>query len=267
MRFATATLLILLATVSARGDQVTADFEGLAPGHKSGFGDAGFSFSNTYSASGDYFTGFAVSKEVNNVPIDSPNDSKDYDLAQFGVYAPAAPGTGFGGSAGYGIAYNYFVGDAVITLPTGADPVSLELANTTYAASFLLYGDKFGSPIAQGQYFRVEVVGLDASGNPIAAAPVSTTLADDPDGTPDVRYGFQFVNLSSLKGAVSLGFNIETNIVDPDSGFATVPFTFAVDNVVAATPSAVPEPSTWVLAAFGVGGLGRLARRRRVGSV
>ena len=261
--FASFALLAWLTQGSARADLVTAGFEGLPSRHSSSFSDAGFTFSNTYTADGDYFTGFAVSNEVNNVPINSPKTSDDYYQKQFGAYAPAGPGTGSGGSSTYAIAYNYFVGDAVITLPTGigAQPYSIDVANTTYVASSLLYGDQFASPIARGQYFKLDIYGLDAQGNPIAASPLVVTLADDPDGQAHVVYGFTRVDLTSLQGAQALGFNIDTN-VNNSSGFATVPFTFAVDNVVVST-AAVPEPSALALLAAGLSGLGWKVRRQR----
>ena len=259
-RLAPLALLILLIAAPARADLVTATFGGLAPGDTTGFTDAGFTFSNHYTAAYDSFTGFAVSNQVDNVPVDSPLTSDDYGH-QFGAYAPAAPGTGANGSSTYGIAYNYSVGDALITLPDGQPPVSIDVANTTYAASFLLFGDHFGAPMAQGQYFRLDIIGLDAQGNPIAAAPVVVTLADDPDGTANVIYGFTHVDLTSLQGARSLGFNIDTNVVD-SSGFPTVPFTFAVDDVVAGT-AAVPEPSGLLLMVAGALGLGLKSRRKR----
>lgn len=266
-------LLILLAATPARADLVTADFEGQYPGPDAtavdfrstggSFADAGFTFTNSYTPSGGgfpgYYEGFGVSSKVDNVLVNDPLHSTDF-AHEFGAYAPrpsGAPGTGSGGSATYGVVFNDFVGAATIGLPTGQPPVSIDIANTTYGASSIRYGDQFSAPIAAGQYVRLDILGLDAAGNTVGTVPFY--LADDRSGTLALVDHFTTVNLSSLRGASTLEFDFVTNITNQFG--PSVPFTFAVDNVMAGV-AAVPEPSGLLLLVAGALGFGLRARRK-----
>ena len=259
---ALAAALALLADPSARADFATATFEDVNPGPNTyqadfrpanQFSSGGFTFSNSYSPdSGGFFSGFAVSSKVDNVPVDSPTDSSDY-AHQYGAFAPTgASGTGSGGSATYAVAYAYAPTDAAIDLPSGYAPRSIDVANTTYLISSLLYGDAFNTHVfAAGDYFRLDILGFSgagATGSRVGSVPFY--LVGDAQGDRTYVDHFTTVDLASLADARSLGFAIDTNIADPVLG-PTLPFEFAVDDVVGVR--AVPEPSAWLLVLSGRG--------------
>ena len=270
-----AAALVLLVAPSARADFATATFEDINPGpntYKADFRPAnqfssnGFTFRNSYSPGfGGYFSGFAVSSKIDNVPVNSPADTADY-THQYGAYSPTgASGTGAGGSATYAVAYAYAPTDAAINLPSGYAPNSIDIANTTYLVSSLLYGDQFNSHVfAAGDFFKLNILGfagLGATGTQVGST--SFYLVGDANGDKTFVDHFTTVNLASLAGAKSLGFSIDTNIADPVLG-PTLPFEFAVDNVVGLR--SVPEPAGWMLLATGCGILGLIGRSRGVRS-
>ena len=88
-------------------------------------------------------------------------------------------------------------------------------------------------------------------------------LADFRGATPQLVSNWTTVNLSSLAGAKSLAFTLTST--DVGAFGMNTPAFFAVDNLVAVSPVAVPEPSIVVLCGLGVGsaGLYHLARRTR----
>jgi Domain of unknown function (DUF4465) len=269
-----AAALALIAAPIARADLATATFEdlNLAPNSvkqsfspASSFTSGGFTFNNTYS--GYLAAGFAVSSLVDNVAVTSPTGNEDFDH-QFGAYSPvnASGGTGAGGSATYAVAYAYGPTDATIDLPSGFAAKSIDIANTTYLMSSLLYGDGFNTHVfAPGDYVRLDILGFagpGATGNQVGTVPFY--LVGDAAG--DMTYVQQFttVDLSSLIGASSLGFQISSNVIsDPMLG-PSLPFEFAADNVVGLR--SVPEPAGWMLLASGCGILGLIGRARGVGS-
>lgn len=275
MKAASPLLILALASASAKADLVTATFEDRYPGADSTaldfrasgdrFTSGGFTFSNHYTPPagifGAFYSGFGVSSRVDNVPANDPLGSSDYDHA-YGAYAPVPPGgagTGSGGSATYAVAFNYFAGDATIDLPAGYAASSIDVANTTYAASTILFGDGFSRPFGRdGDFFRLDILGFagpGASGAQVGDVPV--VLASFQGGALTLLSGFATVDLTSLAGARSLAFSLDTNVTN--SLGPSLPFTFAADNIVAVRP--VPEPSGLVLIA--IGALGLAASRRR----
>ncbi len=269
-RFSSFALAALVFVVpSARADFLTATFEdlGLAPGTvkadfspATGFTSGGLSFNNSYS--GFLASGFAVSSLVDNVPVDSPTNSADFDH-QFGAFSPAgASGTGAGGSATYAVAYAFSPTDDVIGLPVGYAPKSIDVANTTYLASSFLNGDAFNHHIfAAGDFIKLNILGFSSTGTEVGSQ--SIYLAGDAQGDNTYLTQFTTVDLSSLVGATSLGFSIDTSpnfTTDPNLG-PNVPSEFAIDNVVAVR--AVPEPASWLLMVSGAGLMARRLRARR----
>ena len=274
-----ATALVLLVAPSARADYATATFEDVNPGSNTfkddfrstnnQFASNGFTFSNSYTPPfgifNGYFSGFAASSKLDNVAVNSPGDSSDFGH-EYGAYSPAGvSGTGSGGSATYAVAYAYSPTDAAIDLPSGYAAKSIDIANTTYLVSSLLYGDKYNSHVfAAGDNVILNILGFagaGATGAPMGS--VSFYLVGDAQGDKTFVDHFTTVDLTSLAGARSLGFSIDTNIADPILG-PILPFEFAVDNVVGVR--SVPEPAGWVLLATGCGILGLLGRSRGVGS-
>lgn len=264
-----AAALALLVAPSARADLATATFEDLnvAPNSvknnfspAAGFTSGGFTFNNTYT--GYLAAGFAVSSKIDNVAVNSPGDSADYDH-QYGAYSPTgASGTGSGGSATYAVAYAYAPTDATIDLPSGFAAKSIDVANTTYLVSSLLYGDQFNSHVfAAGDNFILNILGFagaGATGSQVGS--VSFYLVGDAQGHKTFVDHFTTVDLASLVGARSLGFSIDTNIADPTFG-PTLPFEFAVDNVVGIR--SVPEPASFALVGLGLAALAAFRLRKR----
>jgi hypothetical protein len=268
-----AATLVLLIAPSVRADFGTATFEDLnpsiAPGTvksdfspATGFTSGGLSFNNSFS--GYLAAGFAVSSLIDNVPVNSPLDSSDFDH-QFGAFSPTgAAGTGSGGSATYAVAYAFAPTDATIDLPSGYAPKSIDVANTTYLVSSLLYGDQYNSHVfAAGDNLILNIhgfTGAGATGAEVGPA-VQFYLVGNTQGDKTFVDHFTTVDLSSLSHAISLGFSIDSNVADPILG-PTLPFEFALDNVVAVSLRKVPEPAGWVIFASGCGILGWIGRSR-----
>src|SRR5262249_44697748 len=145
--FLAAMILILVPQGAARADVFTGTFEDQNPGVNTfrnnflpatGFTTGGFSLNNNFNTTFSVWSGFSVCSTVDNA-FGGIEFSHEY-----GAYAPlGAQGTGAGGSATYGVAFNFSQGDAFINLPTGARPFSIDLTNTPYAAQSIVQGDSF----------------------------------------------------------------------------------------------------------------------------
>jgi hypothetical protein len=216
------------------------DFEngaGLTGGYTSG----GVFFENDYTAAYDSFTGYAASTMT------------DTTTPGFGNQFSNISGSGAGGSAGYGIAYQA----GSIILPTPSVVLGAEFTNTTYAALSMLNGDMFakqfgGTSGNDEDFFRVLIEGFDDLGG--STGSVELMLADYrfSDNSQDfVLDQWVFLNLSGLGVVSELRFSFESSDVG-GLGINT-PQYFAIDNLVS-----VPEPATALL--FGLG-LACLAQR------
>src|SRR4051794_16245755 len=128
-----AAALVLPPPRAARADFVTGTFEDQYPGSNTfkndfrpsnAFTTGGFSLNNAFNPTFAVWSGFSVSSKVDNV-FGGSDFSHEY-----GAFAPlGANGTGSGGSATYGVAFNFSQGDAVINLPSETNPVSVDLTN------------------------------------------------------------------------------------------------------------------------------------------
>ncbi len=256
-----------LQAPTARADLVTGTFEDQYPGPDTfkndfrptdSFTTAGFTLNNSYNATYDSWSGFAVSSRLDNT-----FGGLDY-THQYGAYAPARSGlTGAGGSATYAVAYNGTTGDALINLPAGADPDSIDLTNTTYVAQSITSGDGFARAFHQGDYLRLDILGYsgpDATGTLLGIVPFDlANYPDTPGSSLQLIHDWTTVDLTSLAGSRSLAFSLTSTDVG-DFGMNTPAF-FALDNLVAFRTT--PEPSALLLLALGLAGLAIRDRRSR----
>ena len=146
-----------------------------------------------------------------------------------------------------------------INLAAGASPVSIQITNTTYAYSSMLNGDSFAKKFGRGGLFSLlTITGYDSpGGGGKSVGEVDFYLANFLGNNAYIVNTWQTVDLSSLVGAQSLVFGLESTDNNALFGMNT-PAYFAVDNFTAA---AVPEPSTALLCVIGIG-LARTFRRR-----
>ena len=257
--------LVLLPPGVARGALVIGTFEDQNPGSNAFKNDfrptnvfitGGFSLNNSFNPTFGSWSGFSASSKVDNA-----FGGSDFSH-QYGAYAPlGANGTGSGGSATYGVAFNFSQGDAFINLPSGVDPSSIDIANTTYVAQSIMQGDSFARAFRQGDFFRLDILGfsgLNGTGTQVGDVPFF--LADFRGSSLQLVGDWTTVSLTTLAGARSLAFNLTSTDVG-QFGMNT-PAYFAVDNVTGVT--AVPEPSGVVLCGLGIGLAGLYSLRRRM---
>jgi hypothetical protein len=258
--------LVLLPPGVARGDFVTGTFEDQYPGSNTfkndfrpanGFTTGGFLLNNNFDPTYGTSSGFSVSSKVDNT-----FGGLDY-THEFGAYAPlGANGTGAGGSATYGVAFNFSQGDAVINLPSGTSPVSMDVTNTTYTAQSISQGDSFARAFHQGDYFRLDILGYSgANGTGTQVGDVPFFLADYRGSSLQLVSNWTTVSLSPLAGAMSLEFSLTS--LDVGQFGLNTPAYFAADNLIAQTTT-IPEPSSWLLCLIGCG-VSLLASRLKKG--
>ncbi len=194
------------------------------------FTSGGASFNNSYNGA---WSGFSYS----NVNYTNTTTS-DY-THQFA----AVTGTGVGGSGNYALGYgcssciDLFGGVLPeVTIPDGMKVVSAMFTNTTYAAASMLHGDGFAKQFTSSDWFKLTIIGEDASGASIGS--VDLYLAQN--GSIVTTWGS--VDLSSLAAAKTLEFDLTSS--DTGTWGMNTPAYFAMDNL---TLSAVPEPSMLAL--------------------
>jgi hypothetical protein len=247
---------VALATPYAGGG---AYFNGGPTTNSAGWSSAGAHFTNSFTGPEvfgfSFWSGWAASSTT------------DATTAGFSNQYSAWPGGGAGGSPQYGILYGSstpgsFAGSR-ITLPAGFDaPLSVQVANTTYAALSIRDGDVFterfgGLSGDDPDSFILSIRGLDALGG--ALGTVDFVLADYrfADNSLDfIRSGWSTVDLSPLgPGVRFLEFAFTSS--DVAFGFTNTPTYIALDNL-----TVIPEPSTWAVLA-GAGAILLAVRRRR----
>ena len=204
-----------------------------------GFGSYGTWFNNEFDdfGGGCCWNGWSYSRVV------------DPNTPGFVNQYAAFPGAGAEGSEKYGVAFSGFDGGAGIipevTLPNGAEPGSVQIANTTYAVLSMLQGDsfakQFGGPSGNDpDWFLLKVQGLNAAGTVVGSVP--TYLADYRFADPNddfILADWQALDLSPLAGlgVAKLTFRLSSS----DTGIfgMNTPAYVAVDNLaleVAAMP-------------------------------
>lgn len=244
--------LSLLTTLAAPATALTASFEDLGLGSEStlngstlngGYTSGGVFFENTYFPSYDGFEGFAASTTTD---VSTPGFSNQFSNIT---------GSGAGGSAGFGVAYN----TGRVVLPAPHIVLGAEFTNTTYAALSMLDGDgfakKFGGATGDDpDFFRLLIEGFDGPGD--STGVVELMLADYRFADNSLDFVLQqwvFLDLTSLGLVKELQFSFEST--DVSSFGINTPTYFAVDNLVT-----IPEPGHALL--FGLG-LMLLASGRR----
>ncbi len=286
--------LMLVAASAARADQIStfedlgvpansADLK-LGVGHGDQFTSGGNTFNSAYSSfvylgvTYESVSGWAASTKANPSPLPTSG------AGDFAYQYQAIPGVGSGPSATYGVAFT-FGGSAsdpidpttfaikdpnhphgsFVNLAAGADPISIDVTNTLYDYLSMKYGDGFAKKFGAGDYFRLTIegyVGQSGSGARIGEKDFDLANFTDPANSYIVS-DWRTVDLSSLKGAGSLVFGLEST--DNSSlGFGmNTPAFFAADNL---RVRSVPEPAGWMLLASGCGILGLIGRSRGVRS-
>ena len=258
---------LIASPLAARGDYTTT-FEnlGVAPnsynnnaGPSGAFTIDGNQFNNSYSPSyGGVWSGWALSSMTNTT---DPNYSNQYS---------AITGSGAGGSQTYAVA-DTFGGNtdpmhpsgSTITLGAGVSAQSIAITNTTYAYDAFKNGDPYGFAPAfkAGDFQKLDIEGYTAAG--VKVGEKDFYLADFRNGASTIVNTWMTVDLSSLAGASVLQFGITSS--QSNSYGILPPAYFAIDNFVTTTTPAVtvPEPTSLVLMALGLG-LGALVSRRRM---
>ena len=212
-----------------------------------GFTSGGTFFPNNYSTQYRSWLGWSYS---NTTDRETPGYLNQYS---------ALPGSGAGGSDTYGVAflgaetlnwYNFAGHAAKVRLPAGQEPVSMQVANTTYAANSMLYGDSFAKSFGgvsgdDPDYFELTIIGLDENDRNVVS--IGYLLADYRFSDPAqdfIREGWNTVDLSSFQGVgvVALGFGLEST--DIGSFGLNTPAYFAMDNLILEESPSVEEPIT-----------------------
>ncbi len=213
---------------------------GLAPGSfdnnagPSGrFVDAGDSFNNRYDSTYQSWSGWAISSTTDRT---TPGYTNQYS---------AITGSGANGSQTYAVAYTsdsaanpFHPADSFVNLPAGASPLSVQVTNTTYDYLSMLNGDSFENKFGPGDFFELTIDGYSgAEGTGTKIGEVDFYLANFLGSNAYIINTWQTVDLSSLAGARSLQFGLESSMNDPTFGMNT-PAYVAVDNLTAGTTAA-----------------------------
>jgi Domain of unknown function (DUF4465) len=228
------------------------------------FNSGGNFFNNNFNSTFGAWAGWSISSQ-NMVPT-PPLTNPDYTY-QYLAY----PGIGGNGSQTYAVANTFGPGadpfhpsTSIVNLGAGASPVSIQITNTAYDYFSMSLGDSFAHKFGAGDFLLLTIDGYSSSnGGGTKVGEVDFYLANFLGTNPSQYYivsTWQTVDLSSLVGAQSLAFGLESTDNDPIFGMNT-PAEFAADNLIAA--SAVPEPSSLLLCLTGIGiGTGALIARR-----
>jgi hypothetical protein len=211
---------------------------GLAPnsfnnnaGPSGQFVDGDSTFKNTYSSAfGGIWSGWAISS------------MKDTTTPGFTNPYSAIAGSGAGGSSTYAVGFPFDAAadslhpaDSFVNLAAGASPVSIQVTNTTYAYLSMLNGDSFEKAFSAGDFFLLTIAGYkgpDGTGTKVGE--VDEYLADFRGSSARIVNTWQTLDLTSLAGAASLQFGLESSMNDPTFGMNTPAF-FAADNLTVTT--------------------------------
>lgn len=201
--------------------------EYVSPDHNGGkpFVSGGVTFNNynsdLYAPTYYYWDNFAYS---NMTDTTTPGPESQYS---------PYPGVGSRGSATFAIGFDGGAG-ALLTLPEGYSPVSVQLTNTTYTALVMLQGNGYARAFHNGDMLSVFITGRDANGQPISGmSPVQFNLADYVNSAGAIVDQWTNVNLTSLAGARELWFSLTSTDSSEFEGitYPNTPTYFALDDL------------------------------------
>lgn len=197
-----------------------------------GFASYGVQFNNLYTefGSGCCWNGWAYSRTTDTT---TPGPANEYS---------AYPGSGAEDSPQYGVAFSGFdAGGGIIpqvSLPASAEPTSVKVANTTYAALSMKLGDGFANKFGglsgnNPDWFLLRVDGLDAAD--VVVGQVSLYLADYRFADPKDDYildAWTTLDLSPLTelGVRKLAFRLSSS--DNSIFGMNTPAYVAIDDLV-----------------------------------
>jgi hypothetical protein len=207
-------------------------FNGGPTTNTTGWTSQGVFFGNGFTDWGGGFSSW------NGFAYSNVNDTTTGDFTN--QYASVA-GTAFAGSI-YAVGYSGV--QSFIDLPSGYQPASVRVTNTTYAALDMQTGSLFSKPFGPGDFFNVTFTGYAAAGLTGGATGATTFyLADFRDGKSLIVTTWDLLDLTPLGQSASIGLSWDSSDTGP-FGINT-PTYVAID---ALTLVPVPEPTTWVLA-------------------
>ncbi len=220
-------------------------------GPSDNFSIGGAAFHNHYDTTFGSWSGFAFSNHT------------DTATAGFLNQYSAITGGGAGGSAQYAVGYySSYETSTNITLGslTSLAGLGASITNTTYAALSMANGDGYAKKFGGGGGTDADWLLLTIQGyaGGTLTGTVDFYLADYrfADSASDyIVNDWRFVDFSALGTVDEIRFSMSSSDNDPTYGMKT-PSYFALDNFLA-----VPEPSSWTLAALA--GIGLLSRRKR----
>lgn len=188
-------------------------------------------------------SGWAVSNQTDLASVGFGNALSAYVLPTGGGYL----------SPNYAVANNLSRGESTVQFDRGVRVEGMYVTNSSYTYHSVFSGDDGAGfvkgPFAEGDWLKLEVIGLDATGVETGRMPV--ILADYRDGASTVIDEWTWVELTSLGDHVA-ALEFEMSSTDAGPFGMNTPAYFAVDNL---TYSVVPEPSTLglcLLAALGL---------------
>jgi hypothetical protein len=233
------TLVSICLAASSASAQTVVDFEDLQLGPESvvhgdpsqaPFVSNSVSFNRTWLTSYDCCPGaWAYSNQTDLTTGGAANPFSAYALPG---------GGGANGSANFGIANNFFLGDAVATLPAPTNIEGVYVTNTTYAYLAVADGNDgqapgqpplfVKGPFAADDWFLLEFIGLDSAGAETGRVPFY--LADFRNGASQIIDDWTWVDLAGLGNNVnSIGFELSST----DTGMfgMNTPAYFAIDDL------------------------------------
>lgn len=240
-----AMLLICTYAIHAQTTTITFEDKSLPPNSyenganlSGGFTSGGAFFNNNYNSTFDFWLGWSYS---NVKDVTTPGFTNQYAAYHL-------PSGGGDASSNFGVAFNFDVGDARVTLPSGTNPLSMRLTNVTYTALSMRDGDafakKFGGATGNDpDFFLLNIQGRDAS-NAITGT-VPFYLADFRFNNNALDYiisNWTTVDLSSLP-ANTTALTFELTSSDNGAFGMNTPAYFAMDTLILA----VPEPGSFAL--------------------
>src|SRR5262249_22959637 len=157
---------------------------------------------------------------------------KDTTTPGFSNQYSAIAGSGAGGSPTYAVGFPFDAAadplhpaDSFVNLAAGASPVSIQVTNTTYAYLSMLNGHSWEKAFSAGTFSVLTCSGSPApDGTGTKVGEVDESLADFRGSSARIVNTWQTLDLTSLAGAASLQFGLQSSMNDPTFGMNTPAF-------------------------------------------